>query len=202
MCSFYCVSVRRAELQEDDRVRRSEGEQLLDFFSGPWWSRKIVHHCRGCCTSRRDAVAKATLYINRLWTKRLGLSASMNVHDDDWCDDIMSSTMKCPMLMAEFKLSCLVAHILHANLGRIQTPALNRWLSVWPVMGVLAVLFNLHFIFPRAYLQLEASADTSGSSSDDAQLGAPRDEMRVGTSVEWWTPSFGFQTFIDSRSPW
>lgn len=70
---------------------------------------------------------------------------------------------------------------------RVVTPALNRWLTVFPVVSLFTLMFVVHRIFPRAELLLSgmsvdvadsAGVDDLGSASEGeaeaAKIGAPK----------------------------
>lgn len=46
------------ELRGQDKLRRSRGAALVASCPGNWMSSRVVHWCRGCCTSREEAIER------------------------------------------------------------------------------------------------------------------------------------------------
>jgi hypothetical protein len=69
---------------------------------------------------------------------------------------------------------------------RVQTPALNRWILLYPVVGCFMLMCGLHYLLVRAYLdltRLPEDADQEPISETDL-AGAPNDETSLYRRTE------------------
>ena len=73
--------------------------------------------------------------------------------------------------------------------GRMPVPALNKWLSVYPVMTALAFASSYHVLLPRAIMQARnmtgnRNDDHASDFSESEALGVPENEQRTRRKLQ------------------
>eukprot|EP00971_Amphidinium_carterae_P348408 6490472-Amphidinium_carterae.1 len=135
------VHVCLPSTSSENGIKDAESFMLMRIWNGNITSKKPVHCCVGCCSSRNETI-----------------------------DNAVSSVMA----------------ILS---NRVCIPAVNRWISVYPVVAVHALLIGIHSLWPQIELRLRGG--NVEDEDEEALLDAEAQEESCPQSLAH-TTSFQF----------